>query len=70
MTYIAFKSLIVGELKGHRAGRTWSELQSRLKLPYDRPCAEWTRKLESEIGLVREKGEGRALVWRLSYRRS
>jgi len=63
MTYAAYKLAIAGELKRHRAGKTWSELQSRLKLPYDRPCAEWTRKLESEIGLVREKGQGRALVW-------
>jgi len=65
MTYVAYKSAIAGELKRHRAGWTWSELQSRLKLPYARPCPEWTRKLESEIGLVREKGEGRALVWRV-----
>ena len=65
MTYVTYKTAIAGELKRHRTGRTWSELQSRLKLPYDRPCPEWTRKLESEIGLVREKGEGRALVWRV-----
>jgi hypothetical protein len=65
MTYVAFKSAITGELKRHRAGRTWKELQSRLKLPYARPCPEWTRKLENEIGLVREKGGGRALVWRM-----
>jgi hypothetical protein len=70
MTYAAYKLAIAGELNRHRAGKTWNELQSRLKLPYDRPCAEWTRKLESEIGLVREKGEGRALVWRLNHRRS
>ena len=65
MTYVAFKSAIAGELKKHRAGRTWSELQSRLKLPYTRPCPAWTRKLEDEIGLVRAKGERRALVWRI-----
>jgi hypothetical protein len=65
MTYATYKTAISGELKRHRAGRTWKELQSRLKLPYERPCPEWTRKMESEIGLVREKGEGRAQVWRI-----
>jgi hypothetical protein len=65
MTYSAFKSAIATELKRHRTGRTWKDLKSRLKLPYARPCPEWTRKLETEIGLVREKGEGRALVWRV-----
>ena len=65
MTYVAFKSAIAGELKKHRAGKTWKALRADLRLPYDRPCPEWTRKLVSEIGLVREKGEGRALVWRL-----
>ena len=65
MTYVAFKSSIAGELKRHRAGWTWKELRSNLKLPYDHPCPEWTRRLEGEIGLIREKGEGRALVWRI-----
>ncbi len=65
MTYVAFKSAIAGELKRHRAGQTWQELRSRLRLPYDRPCPEWMRRMEKEIGLVREKGEGRALVWRV-----
>ena len=32
-------------------------------LPYDRPCPEWTRRLESEIGLIRQKGTGKAFVW-------
>ncbi len=65
MTYAAYKSAIAGELKKHRAGKTWQALRGDLKLPYDRPCPNWTRKLESEIGLVREKGEGHALVWRV-----
>ena len=65
MTYVAYRTSIAGELKRHRTGRTWSELQSRLKLPYARPCPEWTRKMEREIGLVREKGDGPALVWRI-----
>ena len=64
MTYDAFKLAIVTELKKRLSGRTWKELRSDLKLPYDRPCPEWTRRLEREIGLRREKGDGNALIWR------
>jgi hypothetical protein len=35
------------------------------RLPYHRPCPAWTARLESDIGLVRGKGTGRALVWKL-----
>jgi hypothetical protein len=65
MTYAEFKSAIAAGLKGHRAGKTWKVLKADLKLPYDRPCPDWTRKLEQEIGLSREKVEGNALVWRV-----
>jgi hypothetical protein len=65
MTYVAFKSAIVGELKKHRAGKTWKALRADLGLPYDHPCPEWTRRMEREIGLVREKGVARVLVWRI-----
>ena len=41
------------------------ELRDRLELPYKTPCPEWTKRLETENGLVREKGEGRALIWRI-----
>jgi hypothetical protein len=65
MPYTAFNSAIAGELKRHRAGKTWKALRADLGLPYDRPCPEWTRRMEREIGLVRAKGEGRAFVWRV-----
>jgi len=63
MTYIDFKNSIHADLKKHSRGRTWKELRSDLALPYDRPCPEWTKRLEHEIGLTREKGEGREFVW-------
>ena len=70
MTYASFRDLIRAELKVNREGLTWQKLRSKLKLPYDQPCPEWMRRMEREIALVREKGEGRALVWRLNHRRS
>ncbi|QIF00322.1 hypothetical protein [Roseimicrobium sp. ORNL1] len=66
MSYAEFKSAIQHHLRKNRQGATWVELREALALPYDRACPEWTRRLEEEIGLVRRKGSGRALVWVLS----
>ncbi|MDI1314035.1 hypothetical protein [Prosthecobacter sp.] len=65
MKYTEFKAAIQQHLKSKRQGATWVELRETLALPYKRPCPEWTRRLEEEIGLVRRKGAGRALVWEL-----
>lgn len=65
MHYAEFKAAIQHHLKRKRQGATWVELRETLALPYERACPEWTRRLEEEIGLVRRKGEGRALVWKL-----
>jgi hypothetical protein len=65
MTYHDFKATLQRHLQKHPAGATWQELRGTLKLPYERPCPEWTRRLEAEIGLTRRKGHGRALQWML-----
>jgi hypothetical protein len=63
MSFDDFKKAVESELKKKPAGATWSELKKDRRLPYDRPCPEWTRRLEKEIGLVRRKGGSRSLVW-------
>jgi hypothetical protein len=68
MKYIDYRDAIRAELRRHAAGLTWSQLRSRLALPYDRPCPTWTRQLESDIGLCRVKGGGRSLVWQVGNR--
>lgn len=65
MTYLEFKTRIQRHLKQHSDGATWRELRDALELPYERPCPEWTRRLEEEIGLLRRKGEGRGFNWSL-----
>ena len=65
MRYAEFKHAIERELRRHPEGLTWSQLKSRLRLPYARPCGTWVRNLESDIGLARIKGETRAHVWTL-----
>jgi len=64
MSYDQFRDLIQAKLRERRRGMTWRELRDDLELPYDRPCPEWTRRLESDIGLIRQKGTGNAFVWR------
>jgi hypothetical protein len=66
MRYTEFRDAIRHELRRRRGGRTWSELRDVLDLPYDRPCPTWVRQLEEEIGLTRQKGGGRALIWSLN----
>lgn len=68
MRYVDFRDLIQKELLRFPEGKPWADLRDRLALPYERPCPAWTRCLEDEIGLVRAKGEGRALWWKLGPR--
>lgn len=68
MRYVEFRDAIRNELTRTPEGRTWVELRDHLDLPYERNCPEWTRILEEEIGLIRVKGETRALVWKLKKR--
>ncbi|HEX4084650.1 MAG TPA: hypothetical protein VHY22_07065 [Chthoniobacteraceae bacterium] len=63
MKYEDFRKTIEEGLRASPGGLTWEELRTRLRLPYDRACPEWTRRLEREIGLRREKRTGRAFVW-------
>jgi hypothetical protein len=65
MTYALFRSTIQTRLRRSPAGMSWKDLRQALRLPYRRPCPEWVRALESDIGLERVKSTGRALVWRV-----
>lgn len=68
MTYDEFRDRIQRQLVRHPDGLTWRELQTQLRLPYDRPCPTWVNELEREIGLRRASGSGRAHVWTLEGR--
>jgi hypothetical protein len=65
MQYVNFRDVIREELRQNPSGLTWVELKERLGLPYDRPCQTWVMRMEKEIGLSREKGFGRAYVWKV-----
>jgi hypothetical protein len=65
MTYIDFRSRIEQALMSSPAGLTWSELKTRLDLPYEKPCYTWIARLEQDIALTRWR-EGRSIVWKLN----
>ncbi len=65
MTYLEFKSRIFDALSGDSGGLTWKQLREQQELPYKRPCPEWTRRLQKEIGLKRDRKKGRELLWRI-----
>ena len=64
MRYVDFRDRIITELRRNKSGLTWKELREKLDLPYKTPCPEWVKRMEEEDGLVREKGSGRALMWK------
>jgi hypothetical protein len=66
MRYVDFRDSICRELRKHRGGLTWPELRDRLSLPYKSPCPEWVRRMENEDRLNRERGPGRAYVWKIA----
>ena len=65
MRYVEFRDVIRDELHRTPSGLTWVEIRERLDMPYERPCPEWTKCLEDEIGLSREKGTGRSYIWKI-----
>ncbi len=65
MRYLEFKAVIRKGLQASPDGLTWKELRDQLELPYERPCPEWTKRLEKEIGLDRNEKKGRASLWRI-----
>lgn len=66
MLYTEYRDAIFHVLRKHPEGMTWVQLKEHLGLPQKTACPTWTRHLEQEIGLRREKGRGRALVWKVS----
>ena len=70
MKYTEFRDAIHAALSDLPVGMTWRQLRDQLNLPYDRPCPEWTKRLEQEIKLSRVQGSGRALIWKITRDRS
>jgi hypothetical protein len=63
-TYIEFREKVEKALRGEKDGLTWAQIKKKGEIRYTRPCYTWTRQLEKEIGLTRER-RGRNVYWKL-----
>ena len=51
-------------LESRPQGLTWTQIKKRLQLSQRAPYHKWVRRMERDIGLVREK-KGSKTIWRL-----
>lgn len=63
-TYEEFRAQVEKGLRDEREGITWMQLREKEKIDSKRPFNQWVRKLDKDLGLIREKREGKT-YWRL-----
>ena len=66
LPYEAFKATVERTLQGAGKALTWTEIREISRLPQKFPNNQWVRRMEADIGLVREKGANGRTLWRLS----
>jgi len=64
MTYEEFRDRIRGTLEATGRLMTWTEIRKSATLPQAFPNNQWVRRMEADIGLIREHKAGKTL-WRL-----
>jgi len=65
MTYEEFRDKIAGALRKAGHELTWTEVRTETKLPQLFPNNQWVRRMESDIGLVRQKDSHGITRWTL-----
>ena len=63
-SYEDFRDEIKQILDSEPNGLSWTEIKKRLQLSQRAPYYKWVRRMEKDIGLIREKKSGKT-VWRL-----
>ena len=64
MSYEEFSAKIAETLRGKSL--TWTEVRTTSKLPQLFPNNKWVRRMEKDIGLVREKDSHGIIQWSLA----
>lgn len=64
MTYEEFRERISNVLKPEPKGLSWTTIRQRADLYQKFPNNQWVRRLEEDIGLIRERIKGK-LLWRI-----
>jgi hypothetical protein len=62
--YEVFRNKVYNKLKVYKYGLTWTEIRQKTGLKQTVPYNGWTRRLEKDIGLKRER-DSRGVVWML-----
>jgi antitoxin component of MazEF toxin-antitoxin module len=62
--YEDFRDEVEKVLQSHPNGISWSQIKKQLQLSQRTPYHKWVRRMEKDIGLVREK-KGTKTIWRL-----
>ncbi|MHA1950843.1 MAG: hypothetical protein ACW99G_12590 [Candidatus Thorarchaeota archaeon] len=65
MSYEEFRKIIKQALMNRKTGLSWSQIRERRPELYQKaPANQWVRRLEQDIGLIRERIAGK-MTWRL-----
>ena len=65
MTYEQFRDKIASVLMAEKQPLTWTEIRTTAKLPQAFPNNKWVRRLETDIGLKRERDAHGIIHWNL-----
>ncbi|MEK7352938.1 MAG: hypothetical protein AABZ77_00330 [Chloroflexota bacterium] len=67
MSYEGFRDRIKAVLDAaDGALLTWTEIRTNARLPQKWPNNQWVRRMDRDIGLMREKDKNGIIRWRLS----
>lgn len=66
MIYEEFRDTVKRTLRAAKQPITWTELRTAANLPQALPNNQWVRRMETDIGLKREKDKHGVIHWRLS----
>jgi hypothetical protein len=65
MSYDDFKIMIAKTLRDANSPLTWTQIRTTASLPQMFPNNQWVHRMETDIGLVRERSHDGTIYWRL-----
>jgi hypothetical protein len=65
MSYEDFRDTIKQTLRSAKKPLTWTDIRTIAKLPQALPNNGWVRRMETDIGLKREKDTHGVIHWQL-----
>jgi hypothetical protein len=65
MEYAEFRDTIQRTIEGAGRPLTWTEIRTSARLPQALPNNGWVRRLESDIGLQRQRDSKGIILWSL-----